>query len=130
MGKPDESLCKWVNAGVIAPGRALDLGCGNGRNAIYLARAGFAVEGVDYSKAAIDWAAQNAREAGVDLPLRHASVFDLRLAAGSYDLIYDSGCFHHLAPHRRASYVQLVADVLKPGGLLAMTCFRPEGAAA
>ena len=36
---PDESLWKWVNGEVIPPGKALDLGCGNGRNAIYLAKA-------------------------------------------------------------------------------------------
>lgn len=127
VGWPDESLSKWVDGGFIRRGRALDLGCGNGRNAIYLARSGFTVEGVDYSTAAIEWAAQQAKEAGVDLHLHHASVFDLQLTAGSYDLVYDSGCFHHLPPHRRSSYVELVASALKPGGQFGMTCFRPEG---
>ena len=127
VGSPDESLWKWVNCKVIPPGRALDLGCGNGRNAIYLASSGFSVEGVDYSGAAIEWAAQQANEAGVDLRFHHASVFDLQLTAGSYDLIYDSGCFHHMPPHRRSPYVELVAGALKPGGQFAMTCFRPEG---
>ena len=93
VGSPDESLWKWVNCKMIPPGRALDLGCGNGRNAIYLARSGFSVEGVDYSGAAIEWAAQQAKEAGVDLRFHHASVFGLQLTAGSYDLIYDSGAF-------------------------------------
>lgn len=49
---PDESLVEWVDEALIRPGRALDLGCGNARNAIFLARRGFAVEGVDYSEAA------------------------------------------------------------------------------
>lgn len=124
---PDESLWNWVSDGLIPRGRVLDLGCGNGRNSIFLAKFGFTVEGVDYSGTAIEWAAQHAREAGVELRLHHASVFDLQLTAGSYDLIYDSGCFHHMPPHRRLSYVELVVDALKPGGQFGMACFRPEG---
>ncbi len=42
---------------------------------------------------------------------------------GPYDLIYDSGCFHHLPPHRRISYLALLDRVLAPGGHLGMTCF-------
>ena len=84
---PDESLAKWIDEGQIRPGRALDLGCGNGRNAIFLSRSGFATEGVDYSQTAIDWARERATEAGVDVLLRHESVFELELEAGSYDLV-------------------------------------------
>jgi SAM-dependent methyltransferase len=127
VGVPDESLWKWVSNGLIAPGKALDLGCGNGRNSIHLARVGFSVEGVDFSEVAIAWATQQARDAGVAVRLHHASVFDLPLEAGSYDLVYDSGCFHHMPPHRRLPYVERVADALKPGGMFGMTCFRPEG---
>jgi len=44
-------------------------------------------------------------EAGVAVNLRCCSVFDAPLTVGSYDLVYDSGCFHHLPPHRRKDYV-------------------------
>jgi SAM-dependent methyltransferase len=47
--------------------------------------------------------------------------------AGSYDLVYDSGCFHHLPPHRRKDYVDLVNRALRPGGSYGLACFRPEG---
>jgi len=40
---------------------------------------------------------------------------------------YDSGCFHHLPPHRRQDYVALVRRALKPGGSYGLVCFRPEG---
>lgn len=124
---PDESLAQWLGAGAVRPGRALDLGCGAARNAIFLARSGFSVEGVDSSRAAIDWARERAAEAGADVRLHHACVFDLDLEAGGYDLVYDSGCFHHIAPHRRDGYVDLVARALRPGGWFGLTCFRPEG---
>src|SRR5205807_8102223 len=58
--KPDENLVSYVERGLIEPGTALDLGCGPGRNAHYLASAGFEVDAVDLSPAAIDWARQRA----------------------------------------------------------------------
>lgn len=127
VASPDESLAGWVRDGLVRPGRAVDLGCGHGRNAIFLASHGFSVEAVDYSQAAIDWARERVKETGTQVQLRHQSVFDLNLEAGSYDLVYDSGCFHHLPPHRRRRYVELVVDALGPGGWFGLTCFRPEG---
>ena len=124
---PCESLVEWVEDGSIPPGRALDLGCGSGRNAIFLARRGFTVEAVDYSKTAMAWARDRIVEAGVDVSLSCCNVFELRPRVASHDLVYDSGCFHHIAPHRRDEYVDLVVDALKPGGWFGLTCFRPEG---
>jgi SAM-dependent methyltransferase len=124
---PDENLARWVDEKLVRPGRAVDLGCGNGRNAIFLARRGFVVDGVDYSQKAIDWAAERVKDAGVSVGLRCQSVFELAYEPGSCDLVYDSGCFHHLPPHRRRTYVELVTRLLKPGGWLGLTCFRPEG---
>jgi 2-polyprenyl-3-methyl-5-hydroxy-6-metoxy-1,4-benzoquinol methylase len=127
VSAPDESLVAWVQQGLVAPGPAIDLGCGNGRNAIYLAQAGFAVEAVDFSETAVAWARQNITQAGVDVRLQRASVFELERPAAHYDLVCDSGLFHHLPPHRRAVYVARVARLLKPGGCVAMACFTPEG---
>ena len=124
---PDESLVEWVDAEHVHAGRALDLGCGNGRNAVFLAGRGFSVEAVDHSRTAIDWAKQRAAEASVNVRLVRQSVFDLQPTPGGCDLIYDSGCFHHLPPHRRSSYVGLVTDALAQGGWFGLACFRPEG---
>lgn len=124
---PDESLSEWLGDGSLLPGRALDVGCGNGRNAIFLARQGFTVEALDYSRHAVDWARQQAEQAGVELTLHHASVFELSLPPAAFDLLYDSGCFHHLPPHRRADYVQWVSAALRPGACFGLVCFRPEG---
>lgn len=85
------------------------------------------MEAVDSSKAAIEWARELAKEAGGSIFLKQASVFDIDLRAASYDLVYDSGCFHHMPPHRRTQYVDLITGALRPGGWLCLTCFRPEG---
>ena len=118
--KPDENLVSYLERGLIRPGRALDVGCGPGRNAVHLAAAGFTVDAVDLSSTAIAWAEERAREAGVEVDFRCGDAF---AATGPYDLIYDSGCFHHLPPHRRISYLALLDRALAPGGHFALTCF-------
>src|SRR3954454_2478123 len=62
---PDENLVEWFDQGRLVPGRVLELGCGHGRNAAYLARSGCSVDAVDFSAAAIEWAAERARAAGL-----------------------------------------------------------------
>ncbi|MGY5127076.1 class I SAM-dependent methyltransferase [Streptomyces nigrescens] len=125
VAKPDENLVSYLERGLIAPGRALDLGCGPGRNALHLASLGFEVDAVDLSPAAVAWAEDRAREAGAEIGFHCGDAFDLAGTAlgGPYDLIHDSGCFHHLPPHRRISYLALLDRVLAPGGHLALTCF-------
>jgi SAM-dependent methyltransferase len=127
VAKPDENLVSYLERGLITPGRALDVGCGPGRNAIHLAAAGFTVDAVDLSDNAIAWARGRADEAGVTVDFRCGDAF---AATGRYDLIYDSGCFHHLPPHRRISYLALLARTLAPGGHFALTCFTAEEGSA
>ncbi|GAA3430870.1 class I SAM-dependent methyltransferase [Kutzneria kofuensis] len=121
--KPDENLVSYLDRGLISPGRALDVGCGPGRNAVHLAAKGFDVDAVDLSSTAIAWARDRAREAGVAVDFRCGDAF---AANGPYDLIYDSGCFHHLPPHRRISYLALLDRALAPGGHFALTCFTTD----
>jgi len=125
--KPDENLASYLDRGLIEPGRALDLGCGPGRNALYLASRGFRVDAVDLAPNAIEWARDRARESGAEVAFHCGDAFAGAVPDGPYDLIVDSGCLHHLAPHRRISYLALIDRVLAPGGHLALTCFAPVG---
>ncbi|ARQ67932.1 class I SAM-dependent methyltransferase [Streptomyces marincola] len=125
VAKPDENLAAHLEQGLVTRGRALDLGCGPGRNALYLAARGFEVDAVDLSPVAIRWAEERAREAGAGIRFLRGDAFALAATelSGPYDLVVDSGCFHHLPPHRRVSYLALLDRVLAPGGHLALTCF-------
>jgi SAM-dependent methyltransferase len=123
VAKPDECLVSWLSSGVLKPGRALDLGCGPGRNAIELVSRGFDVDAVDLSSSAIEWGEARAAEAGVAVRFHRADIFSVSLPHEQYDLVYDSGLLHHLPPHRRVSYLDLLSRVLAPGGHLAVTCF-------
>jgi SAM-dependent methyltransferase len=127
VGWPDENLVAWFSAGLLAPERVLELGCGHGRNAVYLASLACGVDAVDFSAQAIRWARERAKQAGVAVEFQCCSIFDAKFTAESYDLVYDSGCFHHLPPHRRRDYAALVHRALKPGGSFGLVCFRPEG---
>jgi SAM-dependent methyltransferase len=125
VDKPDESLVSYLERGLIVPGRALDLGCGPGRNALHLASLGFEVDAVDLSPAAIAWASDRAREVGAAVRFHRGDAFALvgTELPDRYDLIYDSGCFHHLPPHRRISYLALLDSAMAPGGHFGLTCF-------
>ncbi len=113
---PDENLVQWFDEGRLSPGRVLELGTGQGRNATFLAGRGCQVEAIDFSAEAIGWATERAQQAGVEVRFQHSDIFTADIAEGAYDLVYDSGCFHHLAPHRRRSYLELVQRALAPGG--------------
>ncbi len=78
----------------------LELGWGHGRNAVYLASLGCAVDAVDFSAEAISWARERARQACVRVSFQCCSLFNAACEPGAYDLVYDSGCFHHLPPRR------------------------------
>ena len=121
---PDESLVAWHESGLLpAGGKALDLGCGPGRNAVWLAQQGFAVDAVDLSSTALDWGRERADSAGVAVNFVEGNIFELDDTFAAYDLVYDSGCFHHLPPHRRLSYRWLLERALRRGGAFGLVCF-------
>lgn len=96
-------------------GRALDLGCGAGEFAVYLARHGYDVTGVDRNETAIQMAAARADREGVDLALVEADVLTWT-ADAAYDLVLDSGCYHGMADADRETYRHRLQDRLAPDG--------------
>ena len=124
---PDENLVEWIQQGRVPAGRALDIGCGNARNSIYLSRHGCTVDAVDHSASAIDWARDEVAKAKAPVSVHCMSIFNFEVQEGAYDFVYDSGCFHHIPPHQRADYVRLVSKALKPGAAFGLVCFAPEG---
>ena len=124
---PDENLVDYFDQNLFKPGKVLELGCGPGRNAIFFAEKGCSVDAVDLSKESLKWAKERAIESNVNINFIESNIFDLEVDEEVYDIIYDSGCFHHIAPHRRLSYVNFVKSVLKPNGYFALNCFVPSG---
>jgi 2-polyprenyl-3-methyl-5-hydroxy-6-metoxy-1,4-benzoquinol methylase len=97
---------------------ALDLGCGSGSDCIVLAQAGYRTYGIDISAEALRIAGEKAATAGVNISFCQTSVLDLPFPSGSFSLVTDRGCFHHIPEEERDRYAEEVARVLKPGGKL------------
>jgi SAM-dependent methyltransferase len=100
----------------LAPGRALDLACGEGRHAILLADLGWRVTGVDFSEVAIATARERAARARVDVDFRHEDVLDFEPEPGAFDLVLV--IFLHLPTGQRRRVLARAAAALAPGGTL------------
>lgn len=109
------------------PASALDLGCGTGADAVYLARRGWTVTAVDVVPKALAAAKERAEQAGVDVQWVRGSVADLdRLPLRPpYGLITDMGCFHGLRPSKRVAYAAGVTGVAAPDATLLMLAVDP-----
>lgn len=113
----DESLIQVASE--MAPGKALDLGCGGGKDSIWLAQRGWVVHGVDASAGAIAEARAAARTAGVCLVLDTASISDWR-PVSRYDLVF---CTFAL-PARgtgRSRMLETAAGAVALGGTILLT---------
>ena len=126
--EPDPALVETVEAGTIAAGPALEVGCGTGTNALWLATRGFDVLGVDVSPLAIGRARTKLRDA------QSACRFEVRdflndPPKGVFDFVFDRGCFHVFdASEERERFAALVAGVLAPGGRWLSLIGSTEGA--
>lgn len=123
---PDEPLVDWHERGLLGDltgARVLDIGCGGGRNTRWLAQHGAVVEGIDLADALLDAVRPTMPET---VTLSALDVLHDPLPAGPFDLVFDSGCFHHLAPHRRITYLERVLPTVRPGGRFGIITFAAE----
>lgn len=105
------------------PGRALDLGCGTGTNAITLSQHGWKTTGIDFASHAIRIARDKAQNLGILVDFRVEDVTTLENVTGSFDLVLDMGCFHSLSPKEKAIYAKELVHLLTPGGTYLMYGF-------
>ena len=109
-----------------APGRALDVGCGSGRDAVYLAKRGWRVTAVDSVGKALTSAKQRAAEEGVEVQWVTGDVAQLaRLGLEpGYDLLYDLGCIHGLPDAARRGAAAGLTQLARPGATLLIVAFK------
>ena len=100
----------------MTPGRALDLACGAGRNAVWLAEQGWRVTAVDFSDAGLTVARELARARGVKVDWIEADVVTWAPVSRAYDLV--CVLYLQLPPSERRSVLRHAVDAVAPGGTL------------
>jgi SAM-dependent methyltransferase len=124
---PPDALIELVKSGRVRPCRTIDLGCGAGNYAIYLAGMGFDVTGVDGSPTAIAIARESAERKGVSCNFIVADLLgDLHEVKGQFDFGYDWELLHHIMPRDRETYVKNVSTLLNPGAAYLSVCFSED----
>ncbi len=124
QAQPD--LIAAVEKGEVRGLTVLDVGCGAGNNAIYLAGRGFDVTGVDVSAKAIRIAKQRASEAEVDVTFMTLDALKIGTLAKSFDTVIDFGLFHNIVGDKRKRYVRALSDVCVSKGRLLMQCLGDQ----
>jgi len=114
-GRPSTELKRLFEQKLLRPGRVLELGCGTGVNAVYLASQGCDVTAIDLAPTALQTAKERAREAGVQVRWVQADVL-APPPLEPFDLIFDRGCYHGVRRQNAAGYVETVKRLCRPGG--------------
>ncbi len=107
------------------PGRFLELGCGAGTAASRLAALGYEVVALDIAPGAICHAKEAYGE-NSHLAFKIADVLEPMDHLGTFDYIFDRGCFHTLPPEKRDLYISNILSVLKPAGRLFLKVFSRD----
>ncbi|MBO2448235.1 methyltransferase domain-containing protein [Actinomadura barringtoniae] len=116
----DRALADLIEGpNALRPGRALDLGCGTGRNSVYLAQHGWDVTGIDLVETTIAQARQRATTAGVQAHFIQGDITHLE-GLGDFTLLIDFGCFHSVPLPKRDAYAAAVTRAAAPGATLWM----------
>lgn len=124
---PPDVLVRLVASGNVRPCRAIDLGCGAGNYAIWLAGRGFEVTGADSSPAAILIARGKAAEKEIQCTFVTADILgDLHAIDGTFDFAYDYELLHHLKPEEREVYIKNVHKLTRPHATYLSVCFSEE----
>ncbi|TVS09585.1 MAG: class I SAM-dependent methyltransferase [Planctomycetaceae bacterium] len=114
IGRPASQLVEAVESGALRPGRIIELGCGLGSDAIYLAQQGFDVTAIDIAATALARAREKAEAAGLRIRWVLADVVRPPNLP-PFDYVYDRGCYHGLRRQHAAGYVEVLARLSQPG---------------
>ena len=125
--QPPEMLVDLVQSGSIQPCDAVDVGCGAGNYAVWLAKQGFRMTGIDISAAAVQLARRSALESGVECEFLEGDLTgNIDRLECAFDFGYDWEVLHHVFPDERNIYVNNIHSILRPGAKYLSVCFSDQ----
>ncbi|HKS59220.1 MAG TPA: class I SAM-dependent methyltransferase [Thermoplasmata archaeon] len=129
---PPPFLVSLVRREEIPRGRSMDVGCGAGTLALWLAKKGYSARGIDIAPSAIRAARLRAKKTRSSARFRVASAYRLPVKARSLDLVTDFGFLHTQPARRRPEYARELARVVRAGGAYVVSVAareerRPQG---
>jgi SAM-dependent methyltransferase len=123
IGKPQKTLVAIADR-ITSP--VLDAGCGTGEHALFLASRGHRVVGIDFVPEAIRRARAKAAERGLLVDFQVKDATKLSEWGARFASVIDWGLFHVFSDDDRRRYAAGLAQVLRPGGRLFLSCFSDE----
>ena len=116
-GSRSAELARVIDEGLVQPGPTLEIGCGTGADAVYLAQQRFEVTAVDSSPTAIERARTRVEMAGATLRLVLDDVFQFAKSSGPFELVYDAGFYHFVRRVDLGRFLDMLWRVTQPGSL-------------
>ena len=107
-------------------GKILDVGCGTGENALFLAQKGYELYGIDLSSTAIKKAHQKCTERNLKATFKTHDALKLDQLGGVFDVALDCGLFHCFTDTERSIFVEQLYNVLTPQGSYFFLCFSDK----
>ncbi len=123
-----KELTDLIKSEVISPpGKILEIGCGEGHQAIFLAKEGFDVTAIDRSRNAIQFAKQNANEQRATVKFKVQEYHQLGSYKEKFDFIFDWRFLHEITNEaERSKYVHSISKLLKPKGVYLSISFNGD----
>jgi cyclopropane fatty-acyl-phospholipid synthase-like methyltransferase len=122
IGRPQKEFVELVRRGEIT-GSVLDIGCGTGEHALFFAKEGYEVWGIDSAPLPIQKASEKAARRGLQVHFCVLNALDLSRLNRKFDTATDSGLFHTLSDEDRPVFLDNLAAILSPAGKYFMLCF-------
>jgi SAM-dependent methyltransferase len=119
-------VARFLRSAKTRGGRALDIGCGEGRHSVAFAQRGFEAVGVDLEPRALARARTAAKDVGAQPVFLQANVFALPFSPVAFDVVMDYGCLHHVRRSDTRRYLDQVVPMIKPGGYFLLSCFSTK----